>query len=169
MHGRNAKQSKTHFHCAGCVPGPHQVYGPLILPTDEVMERNPSFPVKSEGEINLRWHQDRKELYKGRLNRCATSHMDFFLHLRKSNLINCINFTCPMLWRWLVEWRCQGPQSDAFVLRHLYHEYSSTRTHIKVVMGRNRKRFLRTQKNVPCKSMPWSGLNTFLYKILYRF
>lgn len=48
MKGRDAKQEKTHFHGAGSVPGLHQVCSALILPADEVMERNSSFPVREE-------------------------------------------------------------------------------------------------------------------------
>lgn len=46
MKGQDGKQS--HFHGAGSVPGFHQVCSSLILPGDEVVERNPSSPVKAE-------------------------------------------------------------------------------------------------------------------------
>lgn len=49
MKDRNGEQ--PHFHGAGSVPGLHQVCSSLILPADEVVERNPSSPVKAEEEM----------------------------------------------------------------------------------------------------------------------
>lgn len=40
---------KTYFQSAGSVPGLHQICSPLVLPANEVMEWNPSFPVKVGG------------------------------------------------------------------------------------------------------------------------
>lgn len=81
MKGKDAKQSKTHLYCVGFVPGIHQVCSPLILPADEVMERNPSVPVKVKAR---KWNEpEMMENYanKGVLpwfsSSLQTSHVDF--------------------------------------------------------------------------------------------
>ena len=78
------QSTKTHFHGAGSVPGLHEFCGPLILPADEVMERNPSFPVKvnNGSKMNLPQKRTRRGLVrKGVLQWFSfsfpSSHMDF--------------------------------------------------------------------------------------------
>lgn len=102
--GMQSEQPKSHFHCAGSVPGLHQVRGPLVLPADEVMEGNSSFPVRRKERT---WHE--LELEPG---------PEFYV-IWKRNMIIVIQLTCPMWWRCLAEWRCPGPLSVAFAVLHL--------------------------------------------------